>query len=87
MPTTLAPEDLARLSSQSKKIEAYMLDGQWRKLKDIAARVGASETGASARIRELRLPKFGGYTVECRHVKNGLHEYRISKPKGQGRLF
>lgn len=85
MPTTLAPEDLARLSSHLKRIEAYMLShGDWKTFAQIRAMCGGSEAGISARLRDLRRPEFGNYTVERRHVKNGLHQYRI---KGQGRLF
>jgi len=38
--------------------------------------VPASEAGISARIRDLRKPKYGGHTIERR--KNGsLWEYRL----------
>lgn len=28
-------------------------------------------------MRDLRNPKFGGYEVERRYVRRGLHEYRL----------
>ena len=39
--------------------------------------ISASEASISARIRDLRKPKFGGYTVERRRISGGLYEYRI----------
>lgn len=88
MTTTLHQEDIARLASHLKRIEAYMLShGDWKTFAQIRAMCGGSEAGISARLRELRNPEFGGYSVERRHVKNGLHEYRVSRKLGQGELF
>jgi hypothetical protein len=43
--------------------------------------VRATETGISARLRDLRKPKFGGYTVEIRRRSDGgLWEYRLVVP-------
>jgi hypothetical protein len=41
----------------------------------------ATETGISARLRDLRKPKFGGYVVESkRRYDGGLWEYRLVVP-------
>tara|TARA_Y100000310_G_scaffold306830_1_gene348346 strand:+ start:371 stop:826 length:456 start_codon:yes stop_codon:yes gene_type:complete len=49
--------------------------GRWWALEDLAYLIGSTEKTVSARIRELRSPKYGGYTVEVR--KLGKHQYRI----------
>lgn len=41
--------------------------------------IAASEAGISARIRDLRKAKCGGYEVERRRVKGGLWEYRVKR--------
>lgn len=73
--------DTPRLSGQMADIYNLMSDGHYRTLHAICERVGASEAGASARLRDLRKPKFGGHTVHRRHICNGLHEYRLELNK------
>jgi hypothetical protein len=45
-------------------IWSQLQDGDWYTLKELAFVGGCSEAGASARIRDLRKPKYGGYTIE-----------------------
>lgn len=85
--------DEPRLQSALSKVYRLMLDGQWRTLAQIAAHCGTSEAGASARLRDLRKPRFaydfpnGG--VGSRRVTGGLWEYCLSPvPKVRpGMLF
>ena len=70
--------DQARLSTQLGAVKALMGDGRWRTLTQIRAAVGGSEAGVSARLRDLRKPRFGGYTVERQRVDGGLYEYRMA---------
>ncbi len=62
-----------------------MLSGRWFTIGELASLVeGASESGISARIRDLRKPEFGGYTIDRQRrgdPKRGLHEYRLRSPK------
>jgi hypothetical protein len=75
---TFQPErDGERLTRQLDRVKELMLDGQWRSLPQIAALVGGSEAGVSARLRDLRKPRNGAYTVNRRHVEDGLHEYQV----------
>lgn len=75
---TFQPErDGERLTRQLDRVKELMLDGQWRSLPQIAALVGGSEAGVSARLRDLRKERNGGYTVSRRHIENGLHEYQV----------
>ena len=70
-------EDVPRLSSQLLEVKSRLLDGRWWTLRDLAREIGASEAGVSARIRDLRKARFGGYEVERRRLEGGLFEYRV----------
>jgi hypothetical protein len=83
-------KDGARLSSQLKRVRDLMLDGQWRTLREIQLACGGSEAGTSARLRDLRKPRFGGFCVERRRAEgenSGLWEYRLVAPIGQMSLI
>jgi hypothetical protein len=72
--------DGIRLTGQLQRVFDYMETGQWRTIPEIASKVGGSEAAVSARLRDLRKPKFGGYLVEKRRVgdpTDGLWEYRL----------
>lgn len=83
--------DGKRLTTQFDRVRALMLDGGWRTLQEVAAIAGGSEAGVSARIRDLRKPRFGALVVERRRRgdgKSGVHEYRLVLPEPvQGVLF
>jgi hypothetical protein len=70
-------QDAARLTGQLERVRNLMCDGQWRTLSEIAVRVGGSEAGVSARLRDLRKEKFGAHTVERKRVDGGLWVYRV----------
>lgn len=74
---SITPEDTHRLGRQLERVKALMSDGNWRTLKAIAEAVGGSEAGVSARLRDLRKPRFGGLCVSRRRVDGGLWEYRV----------
>jgi len=69
--------DYVRLSGQNKKVFGLIVDGRWRTLREIADAVEGSETGVSARLRDLRKAKFGGYRVESESVGGGVWRYRL----------
>lgn len=71
------PRDLSRLNAQMRDVYDLMQDGEWRALADIAARTGHPEASVSARLRDLRKDKFGGFTVERRYLGEGLYQYRV----------
>jgi hypothetical protein len=72
-----ASRDQARLSGQLKAVRYVLLDNRWHTLGEIAQRVGGSEAGVSARIRDLRKPRFGSHTIEKQRVTDGLWQYRM----------
>ncbi len=78
-PTFDAAIDGPRLGNQLAEVLNVMRGGCWRTLDEIIAAVGrGTQTGISARLRDLRKPKFGGWSVESRRrSENGLWEYRV----------
>ena len=69
--------DLSRLNDQMRAVFLLMQDGQWRPLFAIAHHTGHPEASVSARLRDLRKPRYGGFTVERRYIANGVFHYRL----------
>lgn len=71
--------DARRLSGQLLTVFNVMSDGGWHTLEELAAAAHATTQSVSARIRDLRKPTFGEWTVERRKVTgaNGLYQYRL----------
>jgi len=69
--------DGARLTGQLRRVYDVMRDGQWRTIGEIANAVLGSEAAVSARLRDLRKPRFGAYRVERQYVTAGLWMYRV----------
>lgn len=69
--------DHDRLHAQLYRVKLVLLDGKWHTLAEIAARTGDPEASVSARIRDLRKAKFGGYEIEREYVSKGLWQYRM----------
>lgn len=75
---TFSPElDGERLGGQLVRVRDLMLDGSWRTLREIAAAVGGSEAGVSARLRDLRKRRFGGFVVLRERMNSNVHRYRL----------
>jgi hypothetical protein len=70
-------KDHKRLSSRLEAVKRVAVGTGWWTVPELAKQVGGSETGTSARLRDLRKDKFGGYCVECRRVEGGVWEYRV----------
>lgn len=66
-----------RLRSQLKDVERFLSDFEWHTLAEIAAKSGHPEASISARCRDLRKLKFGGYIIERMYAGNGLWKYRM----------
>ncbi len=82
----LEPIDSIRLGDQLRRVFEYMRQREWVTLRELNQACGVSgellsEASASARIRDLRKEKFGGYTVDRRRSvtdpDSGLFEYRL----------
>jgi hypothetical protein len=83
----VTPEDCARLKTQQVKIREYMLRVRdWRTAQEVADACGLVFTaGTSARIRDLRKPRWGGYIVERQRRSRGLWEYKLVTLTAEGR--
>ena len=74
---TYEPSDGPRLGVQLAQVASLMRDGQWRTLYEIAHATGCPTQSVSARLRDLRKPRFGGYTVERQRCQVGVFLYRV----------
>lgn len=75
-----AHADGPRLNRQLSAVRDLMRDGEWRTLAEIACALGIPEASASARLRDLRKPRFGSNDVQRRRrgvVTAGCWEYRV----------
>lgn len=52
------------MTGQVKRVFEFMQDGAARTLDEVAKALGISEASVGARLRDLRKPAFGGYTVQ-----------------------
>jgi len=85
---TYIPElDKVRLTGMLGRVYEVMKDGNWHTLRQLSEKVRGSEASVSARIRDLRKEKFGGFEVERRRglLNYSTHYYRLIV--GQTELF
>ena len=77
--------DGLRLHRQHQRVLAYMSDGRWHTLHELHELTGDPEASISARLRDLRKPRFGSYGIVREYVERGLFRYRLVM--GQQELF
>ncbi len=74
--------DGERLKTLLQKVFWCLLDGNWWTLAQLKGQCGGSEAGISARLRDLRKYRFGGFTVHHRRrpgcERGGCWEYRLA---------
>ena len=77
--TYQAEKDQARLGAQLQRVLNVMQSSPaWLTLRDLANATGDPEASISARLRDLRKIRNGGYEVEHRRRHGaGLWEYRL----------
>ena len=73
--------DRKRLDTAMERVFAVLKDRQWHTLRELADKAGCSETCASARVRDLRKPQHGGWTVAREYVDAGLWRYKWTGEK------
>jgi hypothetical protein len=70
-------QDRVRLRSQLYRVFSLMSDGSERTLAELAQLTGGTEASCSARLRDLRKPRFGAWDVNRRRMSGGLFAYRL----------
>ena len=71
--------DGQRLARQLDAVKAIMLDGKPHTLAELAEIAKGSTASVSARIRDLRKERFGGYQIDRDYLHDGVWEYRLVK--------
>jgi hypothetical protein len=80
--------DRVRLLSQLDYVRDFLLQHGWVTLYLISQELEYPESSVSARIRDLRKEKFGGFKVVRRRKSEGTFEYKIELPEyKQATLF
>lgn len=69
--------DSDRLQRQLAAVRRAVNDGRWWTLSELALAAGAPEASVSARLRDLRKPKFGHHIIEREYAGGGLWRYRM----------
>ena len=69
--------DGKRLGAQMEAVFDVMKNGNVRTLPQLAEITGYPESSISARLRDLRKPKFGGHRVDREYLGRGLWSYRL----------
>lgn len=68
-------EDYQRLGAQMRRVFDAMASGDWVTLRGLSRVTGDPEASVSARLRDLRKAKFGGWEIR--------REKRIAEPSGR----
>ena len=76
-PTYNEPRDKTRLKRQLDSVRSCLLSGGWWTLAQLSGKAHGSTQSVSARVRDLKKLKFGAYTIDKRHVGDGVWEYRM----------
>lgn len=83
----LTPEDDLRLGRQLATVRDAMSDGKWHDPEELERLTGFRWASISARLRDLRKPRFGGHAVERTNAGNGNFAYRLVLRNPQRSLF
>ncbi len=71
------PDAPIRLTTMLGRVLVELGDGEWHTIAQLQAVAGGMQTSISARLRDLRKPKFGARRVERKLLHNGLYIYRL----------
>lgn len=85
-PSYRPERDLNRLTTQLCRVYDCISDGKWRSLDDIARATSDPHASISAQLRNLRKERFGGHTVEKKHITRGHFLYRLVTNSDSGEI-
>lgn len=72
-----------RLQTQLERVFEHMTgEFRWHTLENVARALNIPQSSVSARLRDLRKPRFGGFLVERQLVQDGLYLYRVHGGSG-----
>ena len=69
--------DHQRLGAQLTRVADALSNGQWWTLAQLHRQTGDPEASISARLRDLRKGRFGGYRVRAECMGRGTWRYRM----------
>lgn len=69
--------DGVRLNEQCQDVFNFLSDNCWHTLREAHERTGHPEASISARIRDLKKERFGGFKISKRYINNGLWQYKM----------
>ena len=73
--------DGTRLTGQLARVLYHAHGQHWQTLRELSDKAKAPEASVSARLRDLRKPKFGGYKLEAKPDGDcGTWVYRVLDP-------
>ena len=73
-------QDYHRMRTLLDRVSLFMNDCEWHTLAEIHEACGGSESGCSARLRDLRKPKFGSHHIVRVRRFGGVFAYRSVFP-------
>lgn len=71
------PDAPKRLTGLMLRVWECVKDGSWWTLPDLARAAQGSEPSVSARLRDFRKSRFGGFEVERELIGHGVYRYRV----------
>ena len=69
--------DSKRLGTQLEQIRDFMEGREYLTLQEISDATGHPHASVSAQLRNLRKQRFGGRTIDKKHISNGLYSYKL----------
>ncbi len=69
--------DHLRLTGQIRRVYEVMFWHEWVTLPELAQATGDPHASVSAQLRNLRKARYGGHTIERRHLGHGLFAYKL----------
>ena len=68
---------IGRSENYRKAVFDLMKDGQWRTKYAIQQKLGGDSSSAASRLRDFRMDRWGGHTVNIRKVSAGVFQYQL----------
>lgn len=65
--------------TQLDRVLKALDDGLWHTLAQLSAHTGDSPKSIGSRIRDLRLPIYGGHNISAKQLTNGEWSYKLEK--------